>query len=114
MNTITLFSNRQRIECSDPVYYARHDDRAPGKHVPSHLVAWPSHEQKIDEICYVQLIQDRVPVLVTAQPDGSIWLGGAYLDTIAGELRLIPRLLPMKEPRKYGNGSETPEPEPAL
>ncbi len=47
-----------------------------------------------DEICYVQLTHQRVPVLVTPQPDGSIWIGGAYLDTIAREHRLIPRPLP--------------------
>lgn len=94
METITLISGRLQIRCLEPVYYARHANRSPAKHEPSHLVAWPCKPSKIDEICYVRLGRKRVPVLVTPQSDGSVWLGGAYLDTIARELRLIPRPLP--------------------
>lgn len=94
MEIITLISGRQQIACSDPVYYARRDNRSANKPVPSHLVAWPCGEHKLDEICYIRLERERVPVLVTPQSDGSVWLGGAYLDTIARDLRLIPRPLP--------------------
>jgi hypothetical protein len=94
METITLISGRQRIACLGPVYYARRDNRSANTHVPSHLVVWPCGKHKLDEICYVRLERERVPVLVTPQPDGSVWIGGAYLDTIAREFRLIPRPLP--------------------
>lgn len=120
METILLISGTQTISCTDPTYYARHDDRTPGKHVPSHLVARPCREHKPDEICYVQLTHQRVPVLVTPQPDGSIWIGGAYLDTIAREHRLIPRPLPheMEEKTKewleaIGDRWQIPGKEPA-
>jgi hypothetical protein len=103
METLTLISGRRRIGCSNPVYHARHDNRVPSRHIPSHLVAWPGNKQTIDEICYVQLTRVRVPVLVTPQADGSIWLGGAYLDTIADELRLIPHILP-----NWSEDEETP------
>ena len=94
VKAITLICGRQRVECSDPVYYSRRDNSSADKHVPSHLVAWPRSEDKMDEICYIRLERERVPVLVTSQPDGSVWLGGAYLDTIAREFRLIPCPLP--------------------
>lgn len=94
MESITLISGKQTVPCSEPVYYARHDSRMPSRHYPSHLVAWPRGEAKLNEICYVQLTKERVPVLVSRQADGCIWIGGAYLDTIAREFRLIPRPLP--------------------
>jgi len=94
VKTITLICGRQRVECSDPVYYAKRDHSSADKHVPSHLAAWPHSEDKLDQICYVRLEGQRVPVLVTSQPDGSVWLGGAYLDTVAREFRLIPCPLP--------------------
>lgn len=94
METIILISGKKQIPCSNLVYFARQDQQAVRTHVPSHLVARPSIELTLDEICYVRLKRGRVPVLVAAQPDGSVWLGGAYLDTIAQELRLIPRPLP--------------------
>jgi len=94
METIILISGKKQIPCSDLVYFARQDKQAVRTHVPSHLVAWPSVEHTFDEICYIRLKRGRVPVLVAPQPDGSVWLGGAYLDTIARELRLIPRPLP--------------------
>lgn len=94
METIILISGKKQIPCSDLVYFARRDKQAVQTHLPSHLVAWPSVEHTFDEICYIRLRRERVPVLVAAQPDGSLWLGGAYLDTIARELRLIPRPLP--------------------
>lgn len=89
MEIISVFSGQRRIECSAPVYYARRDNRVPSKHVSSHLVAWPSSADGFDEICYIRLKHECVPVLVTSQPDGSVWLGGAYLDTIAREFGLI-------------------------
>ena len=94
METIILISGSKQIPCSGLVYFARRDQQAVQEHVPSHLVARPSVEHTFDEICYIRLKRERVPVLVAAQPDGSVWLGGAYLDTIARELRLIPRPLP--------------------
>lgn len=98
--SMTLISGRRRIMCSDPVYYARHDRRAAEAHTPSHLVAWPAGPDRLDEICYVLLAQEKVPVLVTPQTDGSVWLGGAYLDRIARELRLVPRPLPREMEEK--------------
>jgi len=91
---ITLISGKRQITCSEPVYFARRDNNVPQQHVPSHLVAWPSAKSAFEEICFIRLERERIPVLVLPQPDGSIWLGGAYLDTIARKLRLIPRPLP--------------------
>lgn len=99
METISLTSGQREVVCSNPVYYARLDDKDADHLVPSHLIAWPTAGQELDEVCYVRLKKGQVPVLVAPQPDGSVWLGGAYLDRIAAELMLIPRPLPheMKE-----------------
>lgn len=94
METITLISGRKKVVCSDPVYYARSGDAHSEHIVPSHIVAWPQAGGALGKISYVQLKDARVPILVDAQKDGSVWLGGAYLDVIAGELRLIPRPVP--------------------
>lgn len=94
METITLISGREKVVCSHPVYYARIGS-AQSEHItPSHIVAWPQDLGTLGEISYVQLKDARVPILVDRQKDGSVWLGGAYLDVIAGELRLIPRPVP--------------------
>ena len=92
--TIVLISGTTEIVCENPVYYARRSKSVVRKLVPSHVVVHSKLEPHLDEICYIRLSRGRVPVLVTVQPDGTIWLGGAYLDTIAAELRLIPRPLP--------------------
>lgn len=119
MESITLISGKQTISCTGPVYYARHDSRMPARHYPSHLVAWPDKRTELDAICYIQLARERVPVLVSRQADGCIWIGGAYLDTIARELRLIPRPLPdeMAEKTKewleaIGDRWQIPDPVP--
>jgi hypothetical protein len=94
METITLISGRKRVPCSNPVYYARIGSAESEHIVPSHIVAWPQAGSALGKISYVQLKDARVPILVDGQEDGSVWLGGAYLDVIAGELRLIPRPVP--------------------
>lgn len=94
METITLISGREKVVCSNPVYYARIGSARSERITPSHIVAWPQDGSALGEISYVQLKDARVPILVDRQKDGSVWLGGAYLDVIAGELRLIPRPVP--------------------
>jgi hypothetical protein len=94
METITLISGREKVVCSNPVYYARIGSAQSERVTPSHIVAWPQDMSALGEISYVQLKDSRVPILVARQKDGSVWLGGAYLDVIAGELRLIPRPVP--------------------
>jgi len=94
METITLICGRKKVVCSNPVYYARSGGERSERLVPSHVVAWPQADVTLREVSYVQLKDARVPVLVDCQPDGSVWLGGAYLDVVAGELRLIPRPVP--------------------
>ena len=94
METITLISGRRKVVCSNPIYYARAGGGRLGKVVPSHLVASPPGNVVLGEVSYVQLKDARVPILVAHQPDGSVWLGGAYLDVIASELKLIPRPVP--------------------
>jgi hypothetical protein len=100
METITLISGREKVVCSDPVYYARIESARSERITPSHIVAWPPDVSALGEISYVQLKDSRVPILVDPQKDGSVWLGGAYLDVIAGELRLIPRPVPDEMKRK--------------
>lgn len=99
METITLINGEEEVPCEAPVYYAREGNRPSERLVPSHVVVQPMRKAAFDEICYVQLGELRIPVLVSPQADGSLWLGGAYLDTIAAQLRLIPRPLP-REMRK--------------
>jgi hypothetical protein len=94
MEPITLISGRRKIVCSNPVYYARTGDGHSEHLVPSHIVAWPQGDAGLLEISYVQLKDARVPILVDYQQDGSVWLGGAYLDVVATELRLIPCAVP--------------------
>lgn len=80
--------------CAAPVYGARNEAGSSDHLVPSRIVAWPPKDAVLSRISYVQLSAARVPVLVDRQPDGSVWLGGAYLDRIARELKLLSRPVP--------------------
>lgn len=100
METIVLINGEDEVLCRDPIYYARKESWPSEQMVPSHVVVHPTRNASLNEICYVQLSEMRAPVLVSPQADGSLWLGGAYLDAIAAQLRLIPRPLPREMKKK--------------
>jgi len=83
--TMILISNQEEIICSDPVYYARGSSMNFGM---SCIVAQLRSDLRLGEICYVELSSGRKPVVVATQKDGSIRISGAYVDSVAGELKL--------------------------
>jgi hypothetical protein len=85
---ITLISNQDEMICTDPVYHARSGSDSLTNIVPSHIVAQPRPGPGFGKICYIALKSGHRPVVVASQNDGSIRLGGAYVDFIAAELEL--------------------------
>jgi len=88
--TITLISNQEEVICTDPVYHARAGASPQVSFGTSCIVAQPRSDLRFGKICYIQLLASRRPVVVVPQKDGSIRIGGAYVDSIAWELGLTP------------------------
>jgi len=86
--TMTLISNQEEIICIDPAYHGRTGSRPTMNFGMSCIVAHPRSDLRIAEICYVELSSGLKPVVVAIQKDGSIRMSGAYVDSIAQELKL--------------------------
>jgi hypothetical protein len=86
--TMTLISNREEIICVDPVYHARTGSASLANFGMSCIVAMPRSDLRFGEICYIELSSGRKPVVVASQKDGSIRISGAYVDSVARELKL--------------------------
>lgn len=86
MDTITLISDQEEIICADPVYHDRIDVDYQTTFSPSCITALPRSDYRLATVCYVRLMSGQKPVLVTPQSDGSIQIGGAYVDSIGEEL----------------------------
>ena len=85
---LPLISRQAEIICTDPVYHARTRPDSPVNFGMSCIVAKPPSDLQLGEICYIELNSGRKPVVVTSQKDGSIRITGAYVDSIARELKL--------------------------
>ena len=86
--TITLINNQEDIVCNHPLYHPRVGSHATPNIVPSRIDAQPRSDLSFSDICYVQLKRGRKAVVIDPQEDGSIRIGGPYVDTIAEELGL--------------------------
>lgn len=86
--TITLINNQEDIICNHPIYHPRVGSHATLEIVPSRIEAQPRSDRSFSDICYIQLKKGRKAVVIDPQEDGSIRIGGPYVDTIAEELGL--------------------------
>ena len=86
--TITLINNQENILCHQALYHPRVGSHRTHTINPSHIDAQPGSSAQFNEIGYVQLQAGPKAVLIAQQPDGSIRLGGPYVDMIAKELEI--------------------------
>lgn len=84
--TITIINNQEDIICNQPLYHPRVGSHRTQTINPSHIDAQPRSEARFNEIAYIQLPGGPKAVLIAQQQDGSIRLGGPYVDMIAKEL----------------------------
>lgn len=89
MNTfISIINNQEDIICVHPIYHPRTGSHASVTIEPSWIEARPRSDLTFNDICYIQLKAGPKAVVVDPQKDGSIHIGGPYVDMIADELDL--------------------------
>lgn len=86
--TLTLIDNQEEIICLHPLYHPRIGSQTTLTTVPSRIEARPRSDLRFNDICYIQLKTGRKAVVIDPQEDGSIRIGGPYVDMIAEELGL--------------------------
>jgi hypothetical protein len=84
--TITVINDKKDIICDEPLYYARNSSPKSLSSPRSRIDAHPLSHPRFNEIGFVQLHGGQKAVLIAPQKDGSIRLGGPYVDMIAKEL----------------------------